>query len=83
MFTNNIEEAKRSIRTAMDFSYETCLRLIKQAPDKKARWIYGCRSQLGAHADMVLWLLEDPNNSELYDYAIEYRDNLIDQLTAR
>lgn len=83
MFTNNIEEAKRSIRKAMDFSFSTCIRLIKEAPDKRARWIYGCRSQLQAHADMVLWLLDDPNNSELYDYATEYRDSLIDQLTAR
>lgn len=83
MFTNNIEDAKRSIRTTMDFSYETCISLINKYPEKKAKWIYGCREELNGKADMVLWLLDDPNNSELYDYATEYRDSLIDQLTAR
>ena len=33
MFTNSIEEAKRNIKTVMDFSYETCIRLINEEPD--------------------------------------------------
>lgn len=83
MFTNNIEDAKRSIGTTMNFSYQTCINLINKYPEKRAKWIYGCREELNGKADMVLWLLDDPNNSELYDYAQEFKYKLINKLTAR
>lgn len=83
MFTNNIENAKRSIRTAMDFDYEVCKSLIKKNPDDTSRYIYQLRLKLEAQADMVLCLLEDPNKDEPYQYALEYRDSLIEKIKAR
>lgn len=83
MFTNNIEEAKRCIRTAMDFNYEVCMVLIKKNPDGTSRYVHQLRLELDAKTDMVLWLLEDPNKDEPYQYALEYRDSLIEKIKAR